>query len=223
MPKFYALLRTVGVVALVVMLSLLDAAAVQADYIGPYLQFQAGGYLPDVAKADDPQGTFNLEFDTGYVAGVAVGYELDPTKGLGQGRVEVAYSYLSTSVDKVEFADGKIPSTGDLTLQTLLCNVWGVYRNTSRWTPYYGGGLGLGWVQVDELKVSGQLLSDDDAYGLAYQLGLGVDYALQDQFWLDMGYRFQGVWDVDFAETGGSSFSANIHGHSLVLGLRIGF
>jgi len=223
MPATPAIARLGTFSLLLLLMQLISLPAARAQYSGPYLEFQAGGYLPDVVEADDSQGSFNLEFASGFSGGAVLGYELEPASPLGNGRLELAYNYLSTSLDKSEFSSGTVPASGDLTVQTLLFNIWGAYRNPSRWTPYYGGGLGLGRMTADRLSVTGQPLSDDSGYGLAYQLGLGVDWGLTEKLWLDLGYRFLGVDDVDLAEAAGDTFQAHFHGHSLVLGLRFGF
>lgn len=206
-----------------VALLLICCLPARAQFVGPYLQLQAGGFLPDVVEADALSGTFNLEFGDGLNAAAAVGYELDPSRNLGKGRIELAYGYLAVPLENVEFSDGTAPAGGDLIVQLLLFNIWGNYRTASRWTPYYGGGLGLGRVDADGLEVTGEPLVDDQSYGLAYQLGLGIDYQLSGQSWLDLGYRYLGVANLEFKGAAGGDFEAHLHGHSLLLGLRFGF
>jgi len=198
-------------------------ALAQAEYIGPYLQVQAGGYLPDAADMDDLQGRFNLEFDPDLQLGAAVGYALDPDWGIGTGRLELAYSYQTVTADSAKFADGKVPATGDLQMQTLMLNAWGHARLESGISAYVGAGIGAGLVKADQLQISGVPFSDDDATGLAYQFGCGADFAVTERFWLDLGYRFQGMTEIELAEADGTPLKTTLHGHSLILGLRVGF
>lgn len=199
------------------------ATPARAQFIGPYLELQGGGTLPDTMVARDGLGTFNLELDKASLVGAAAGYALNPDWGLGEGRLELAYGYQTLSLSKAEFADGKVTASGDLVVQTLMLNAWAQYPAQSGWSPYLGAGVGAGLVQADRLQVTGQPLSDDDALGLAYQFGLGLDYALTRRLWLDLGYRFQGVALLEFAEVGGRQIRTQLHGHSLLLGLRVGF
>jgi opacity protein-like surface antigen len=190
---------------------------------GPYLQGALGFHLPDTAEGKDSEGSFNLEFNGGLQGAVAVGYDLDPRDNLGDGRVELEWSYRKVGLDQVEFAEGKVPGDGDLTVQSLMLNIFGIYRNGTTWVPYYGGGVGAALVSAANLRASGQPLTDDDDTVFAYQFGLGLGYVFSDYVTLDLGYRFFDLASAQLTEADGRSFDLKYHGHSALLGLRVGF
>ena len=192
-------------------------------HLGPYIQGSLGFHLPDTAEGENELGTFNLEFNGGLQGGLACGYDLDPRYKLGDGRVELEWSYRKVGLDQVEFAEGKVAGDGDLTVQSLMLNIFGIYRNGTSWIPYYGGGIGAALVSADQLRASGQLLSDDDDTAFAYQLGVGIGYAVTENLIVDLGYRFFDLVSAELSEANGQRFDFDYHGHSALLGLRLGF
>jgi opacity protein-like surface antigen len=133
------------------------------------------------------------------------------------------YARRGNRLDKVEFAEGKVPGDGTLTSDSLLINTFGVYRSSSRWTPFAGLGIGAARISADSLRVTGQPLSSDKAIVFAYQLGCGVDFELTRALVLDLGYRFFSVTSPRLAESNGHTFKTDYFSHNIILGVRLGF
>ena len=190
---------------------------------GPYLGLFVGGQLLAPAKGEDSLGTFKLESKAAPSASVVLGWELEPGSQIGEGRIELEYTRRSNSIDEAEFSDGTVPAKGDLIADSLLVNFFGVYRNSSVWTPYGGAGLGIAKISAADLTVTGQPLTDDEALVFAYQLGCGVDVALSEKLTLDFGYRFFSSSKAEFSETNGEKFDLSYLSHSAMVGLRLGF
>jgi type III secretion system FlhB-like substrate exporter len=110
---------------------------------GPYLGVFVGGQLLSPAESEDSLGTFNLEYRPAPSASVVLGWELEPGSSIGEGRVELEYSRRSNRLDEAEFSEGKVKGAGDLTVDSLLVNTFGVYRSASRLTPYLGAGAAM--------------------------------------------------------------------------------
>lgn len=196
---------------------------VWALHQGPYLGAYLGGTLLATAKSTDELGSFNLRFDPGKEGSVVLGWDLPSGTDIGEGRVELEYSRRSNPLAKAEFAEGTFRASGELAAESLLINFFGVYRDTSRWTPYAGLGLGAARLTASALEVTGQPLADDSDIVFAYQIGAGVDYALSQDLALDFAYRFLSSVRPHFAEASGGSFEADYRNHALMLGLRAGF
>lgn len=190
---------------------------------GVYLGASYGMTLLSEAEAKDALGTFNLDFEPGQVAALALGYDLDPQGLLGDGRLELEYARRSNALEEVDFLEGKVDGDGDLRAESLLLNTWGVYRGFRGWVPYLGAGIGAARLTADDLKVFGQPLADDDKVVFAYQLGIGVDFPLTQSLSLDLGYRFFGTARPEFTAADGSKFKTRYLSHSALLGLRFGF
>lgn len=190
---------------------------------GPYLGAYYGLTLLNEAKAEDGLGTFNLDFEPGRQAALTLGYDLKPKSRLGDGRLELEYARRSNPLDQVEFLEGKADAGGDLRVESLLLNTWGVYRGYRRWMPYVGAGIGAARITADALDVGGQPLADDDATVFAFQLGIGVDFPLTRSLSLDLGYRFFGTARPEFTAADGSKFKTPYLSHNALLGFRLGF
>ena len=194
-----------------------------AQHTGPYVGAFFGGNLVMDSKGTDNLGTFNVSYNPGLQGNAVVGWDLGPGNPLGgEGRVELEYARHSNTLDRVEFVEGKVPGGGDLTADSLLLNFMTLVRGESRWSPYLLIGIGAARLDASDLKVSGQPLSTDTAAVFAYQLGVGIDYALTRSVSLDLGYRFFGTSPPTFTETNGQRFDTNYLSHSVVLGIRVG-
>lgn len=175
------------------------------------------------AAARDDQGRFTLVFAPAAMGGVVVGWQLPPESELGDGRLELEYSRRSNPLDKVALADGTFGATGELTVESLLLNTFGVQRDGSNWTPYLGLGLGAARISAEQLQVTGQPLSNDSAIVLAYQLGGGFDLAVSESLSLDLGYRFFSTLRPRLREADGRVMRSDYLSHTALLGLRLLF
>jgi opacity protein-like surface antigen len=199
------------------------ASPLWAQHSGPYLGILVGGQLLSPAESEDSLGLFNLEFRPAPSGSVVLGWELEPGSNLGDGRIEVEYTRRSNRLDQVEFKEGKVKGDGDLTVDSLLFNTFGVYHSASRLTPYFGAGIGVARIVAADLTVSGQPLSDDDVLVLAYQLGAGFEVELTQSWALDFGYRLFSATKAKFTEDNGDEVKTEYLSHSAMIGLRFGF
>lgn len=194
-----------------------------AQHSGPYLGVFVGGQLLSPAESEDSLGTFNLEYRPAPSGSVVLGWELEPGSNIGEGRVELEYTRRSNRLDEVEFNDGKVKADGDLTVDSLLFNTFGVYRSSSSLTPYFGAGIGVARITAADLTVTGQPLIDDDALVLAYQFGAGFEIELTQFLSLDLGYRLFSSAKAKLTEANGDEVKTEYLSHSAMVGLRLGF
>jgi len=205
-------------------LPLLLCGTAWAQHSGPYAGAFLGGNALMSAKATDSQGDFGLTFNPGLMGSAVLGWDFEPGNPAGEGRIELEYSHRGNRLDKAKFAEGSVPGGGSMTADSLLINFYGVFHDVGRsWSPYVGAGLGAARVAASNLTVTGQPLSGDATFVLAYQVGTGIDYALTNRLSLDLGYRFFGSMRPKFREADGAAFKMDYYNHSVVLGLRVGF
>lgn len=204
-------------------LPLLLCGPALAQHKGPYVGAFLGGNMLTTARSSDNQGTFNLTYNPGLQGSAVLGWDLEPNSPIGEGRIEVEYAHRGNRLDKAEFKQGKVGGSGSMTADSLLFNSFGVFRDRSRWAPYFGAGIGAARLAAAGLKVTGAPFSDDSAIVFAYQAGAGIDLTLSDSFSLDLGYRFFGTSRPKLTEADGLQFGTNYFSHSVVLGLRYGF
>ena len=91
---------------------------------------------------------------------------------------------------------------------------------------YFGAGIGLGAL---EIRGSDNVIDGaDDIYDFAWNVGVGVNYALTDAVDLSVGYRYVGIGaqDIDLNNTGtpvvGASVEYDTHIHELRFQVRVG-
>ncbi len=204
-------------------LPLLFCDPVWAQHTGPYVGAFLGGNALADAKSSDDQGSFNLKFKPALQGSFVLGWDLAANNPVGEGRLELEYSRRSNPLDQVRFAEGTFKGNGDMTVDSLLLNCIGVFRNRSPWAPYVVIGLGAARMEASGLQVTGHPLSNDKATVFAYQLGTGVDYTLTDYLSFDLGYRFFSSTQPRFTEANGRKFETDYFSHSVILGLRLGF
>ncbi len=140
--------------------------------------------------------SFEVEYDTGFTGGVAVG------KKFGNMRAEVEGIYEESDVDGF---DGKTEFYG------AMVNGYHDFANSTRFTPYVGAGVGYGKVRYSSDTAGVDSASEDT---LAYQGIAGVGYELNPCWTLTGEYRYLGTTEA--ADT-------RYQSHSALAGLRYTF
>ena len=132
--------------------------------------------------------------------GVFVGYDFYPMHQVPV-RAEIEYAIRTNSKtewDSKDFGD-LVTLKGQWNLQTLFLNAYWDFHNDTAFTPYIGGGLGLGFIQSEyEISASGAGMSGSGSENFtntvfAWNAGAGVAYAITDNLSADLAYRFVGL------------------------------
>jgi opacity protein-like surface antigen len=191
---------------------------------GWYLSVFGGAVWDSFLTAEDDDvdtDTDDVEIGTGtgWTLGVAVGaHVFDNIRG----ELELAHS----SRDVTSATEGAItidPLDGSVSTTTLMGNLWVDLDTGSGFTPYIGGGLGIGYIAAESPGDGGEVTPlDADGIGLAYQVGAGVQFEVANNVALDLGYRFKGV-SADISGTGTEDVPAHIGSHVLQVGVKVGF
>lgn len=111
-------------------------------------------------------------------------------------------------------------NNADIQNHTALFNLAADIKTGTALTPYITAGIGYGWTFIDEDN------SNIDANALAWQVGAGISYALNDAFSLDLGYRYldSGTLSFDipiYIYT--ITLEENVASHQIYLGARYAF
>jgi opacity protein-like surface antigen len=176
----------------------------------------------------DVSGEVSLDTDTGFLVGGVLGYNWGDT-GL---RSELELSYSQANLDGFDIdwdnannsphplPDGDdLDFDGDVSVTYIFGNLWygfGHMMDMGGISPYIGGGLGVGFVNVDVDAIAGiDLDASGDETGFAYQLGGGLMWNLADNVALDLGYRWRGVMLEDYED--------DLNSHNVLLGINFGF
>ena len=171
-------------------ITLASASVSAADY-KPYVSVFGGASLLNSFTVTGPN-TYTLYPKTGYVLGGAVGVKWNDVL-----RTELELSHSAWAIDHATPTyDG---ASGSINATYLLGNLWADLPTQSAFTPYIGGGLGIGWANADVTIGSNEGLINGSS-SFAFQIGGGVKIAATDKVDIDIGYRFKDLTGVVFTD-----------------------
>lgn len=218
------MMRIPAALSLLVLL-LAGAGAAVAD--GPYLNATAGvALVPGLndtpfefvnqAATNLTEGKGDWEFDAGFVASGAVGYQFGPI------RADAELSYLTANFAFAAEETGNAAKDDTLTALLLLANFWYDVEIGGIVAPYAGVGAG-GANLLAKLNTDQNTWFDGSGWGFAFQAGAGVVLKLLAGFSVDLGYRLSGSLATeifDRANTDQSSLNPALLAHRIQLGVR---
>jgi opacity protein-like surface antigen len=186
--------------------------------------------MVDTSDAPSPsiwspyEGNVSLDTDTGFLIGGVLGYAWGDT-GL---RTELELSYSQANLDGFDIdwdnwakgPDGDdLDFDGDVSVTYIFGNIWydfGHVFDMGGITPYVGGGLGVGFVDIDVDAIQGiDFAASGSETGFAYQIGGGLLWNIADNINLDLGYRYRGVALNDYDQS--------LTSQNVLLGINFGF
>ena len=186
-----------------------------------------GSFNAGLAKSADGNmtisgvGSAELEYDTSFTVGGAIGYRLGES---GDYRVEGEVAYQNNEVDRIGNNSlpfdpgGGVISSMEFSMLTFLLNGYIDFNYGSAFSWFFTGGFGF--ARIDgEMTVDG-VTDDEDDTVFAYQLGVGAGYAVTETVTLDCKYRY--LRTEDFNIEGGHVEVAS-PSHSITAGIRVAF
>jgi opacity protein-like surface antigen len=175
--------------------------AVQSQAGDIYLGFRGGAsLLQDSDMTIEIPGVgqipAELEFDPGWLAGVAAGFEFD--SGFA---VEGEFTFRQNGVDQERLLGGIIPIDGFIRSYALMAN--GYYRldTGTIFTPYVGAGAGGALLSIDADSVGGNFRDSDFAF--AYQAMGGVAADITPRVSAGLEYRYFATAGQEFTDSAG--------------------
>jgi opacity protein-like surface antigen len=105
-------------------------------------------------------------------------------------------------------------------------------HNNSPVTPYVGGGIGLATLYISDtygtdtrggITTRPLLYTDDYDTVFAFQLGGGLEIALNPMLSLDLGYRYFRADNARFEDNPFQTSKLDFESHNATLGLRLKF
>lgn len=209
--------------------SIPSLSAAADGQVGPYLSFFLGtSFAREVTVSsydDTDEYSDQVTFDPGIYTGGAVGYDL------GFMRLEGELSFRNAELDTVIDSSGYHYRNvdGDLGVSATMFNVFFDLHNTSRVTPYLGGGVGFANLRLSDTsgydsRIPGriQLYDESDNTVFACQFNTGMNIEINSWFSLDIGYCY---FITEKANLDGDYISSNLRfeSHNAKIGFNFKF
>jgi opacity protein-like surface antigen len=186
--------------------ALLIGGAAQAQEVpGLYITGDGGAsFLPDLHVKNTTSGTLHENFDPGYAAGGALGY--DTGNGV---RLEIDSNYTLNNLAKV---DGS-RDNGHLDSTSVMVNGQVDLTHNTGVTPYVGAGIGYENVGVNADGVGGR------DWKPAYQAEAGLRSDVSDRVSVFGEYRFTQSAAADIQDGNPQDAHQHFSDHGLLAGL----
>lgn len=199
-------------VVMLVVTMVVAPVAIAAD--GPYVSGSVGATWIDDIEDDGVE----VEFDTGYNLGIALGYTMS------QFRLEGELGYAQADADELSVDGvGSVSADGDVSATRFMANgYWDIGTETA-FTPYLGLGIGAAIVSVNDLEVMNIKVLDDDDTVFAYQFMAGIGYSVSKAVVLDLSYRYFATDDPELEDEAGAKGEVDVETHNVLFGLRYSF
>lgn len=160
---------------------------------------------------------------------LALGYDLWPQQMLPL-RLEVEFALRGNSEKKWDDKGARLNSVkGVWNNSTLFANAFWDFHNDSPFTPYLGAGIGMAfnYTGYEVTLKNGETYSADDRFtNLAWNVGAGFSYDLNDFIALDASYRFVGLGYNEVSKTV-DGITAKIenepYNNEFMVGVRLSF
>lgn len=221
MKRFYFPLVIVAALCL----SSVAHAGDSGVYVAPKLLFSHQLLSDRQLETTGIDYDFNDDAENSFNGALAVGYDFKPSWDVPV-RAELEYAIRQESKMHDDIGAGFFADMKFKDIQTLFLNAYyDIYTGTD-FTPYIGAGLGVAFFK-SELNYSNVSSSSKRQTNVAWNLGAGVAYSLNDDWSLDLGYRYLSLGDADTGRArvgpGVLEGSAKLQVHEMTLGLRYAF
>lgn len=199
------------------------------EYIGGNISYTAP------QDADFEYKNFPLIIESSYSDGVGFGLVFGKSYDNNL-RIEGELGYRSNDLDSFNDEGESFTGGGDISVFSFLFSTYYDLVNPSRFTPYFGAGVGGAYANLDARLIDPaleDLVFSDEALALAYQLGGGVACKITRELTLDLGYRYFSTANLKFKDQDTetvddngnvlNSFETDYSAHNVSLGLRLAF
>jgi OmpA-OmpF porin, OOP family len=215
--------RFLGTAALATVLAAATPAHAEGLYIGAFggVNFaQDSDFKYDGGPGYEAE--FDIEHDTGWLAGAAVGYGFD--YGV---RVEAEAAYRMNDFERIELGGAGADLDGDVSTLSIMGNLWFEAPMSTALRPFVGAGVGMAQVSINDAEVQGTSLADDSDWVFAYQVGGGLAYRVAAGTDVTAEYRYFATDDAEVGVDGGGGGDGDgeyeYGSHSVLIGLRYSF
>lgn len=163
-----------------------------------------------------------IDFDPGIYIGGTGGYDF------GMLRLEGELSYRNADMDRLTSSTGTIYRSVDRNLGMLtgMFNAYFDLENPSPVTPYWGAGIGVVAMNLDEDfndNNGDPIFYEDTESTYAFQAAAGLEFSITPRFSMDLGYRYFKTGTATFDKFADLENRIKVESHNVALGFRAKF
>jgi opacity protein-like surface antigen len=183
---------------------------------GPYLSLNGGMSTLNDAEAQEPGVVIDFKSDSGLALTGAVGYNF------GHVRMEAELAYQQNDIESLDLYEPQgrlkdIMASGETSSVSGLLNGYYDFINISSLTPFVTAGVGFTKVEMKNLGmfVNNEFIEVEgtpDGTAMAYQVGGGFSYALNNKLSFDLKYRYFAAVDLELDNVEFEYSSHNFYG-----------
>ena len=217
--------RILATLALVVALALPGLA--QAEVNGVYFAPKFLMSIQDTGNISRPYSDMTDESYSQFTLGgaLAVGYDFYPQQQIPL-RAEIEFALRGNSEKSwdSEFGGSGVSTKGLWNTSTLFLNLYYDILTDSPFVPYIGAGAGLAFNYVEYTVHSDGFggSASENFTNFAWNVGAGVAYNFNENFAVDLGYRFM-MMGYNEVSSNGLKISNQPYNNEFMLGLRFTF
>ncbi|MDB5407248.1 MAG: porin family protein [Rhodospirillales bacterium] len=207
-------IKTSCLAAAVLVSGALVSAPVSAQM---YASGSLGLFSPNDSTARGNGFSGSAQLDNGIDAAAALGFRFTPNI-----RAEGEFGYAHTRLNKITVngVGSAAVTGGDVDLYTFTANAYYDFTNSSIYTPYLGGGLGLAHQELSSGSAAGVSFTSGSSNNFMWQLEAGVSIAISPSLSVVPAYRYARISD---GGTSGGVTSDDSEGNIFKIGLRYKF
>jgi opacity protein-like surface antigen len=187
---------------------------------GPYVSGFIGVAIPSDTDSTAPGINDRIQFDPGVNVGATAGVDL------GMLRLEGELSYKHGEMKSITEQNGTFNNNvdGRIGAVAFMGNMFVDLHNPGPITPYFGGGIGFAALhQSDTFAGNSLFYADDNDAVFAYQVGGGLEVALNRMMSLDLGYRYFRTSEATFNQGTTLENRLRFESHNIAAGIRFKF
>lgn len=114
-------------------------------------------------------------------------------------RAEAEISYRNNDINALSGNFGSVDVGGDISSWMGMVNLYYDFDVDWKIKPYVSAGLGLGYFDGEITSINNTRFQDE-AYGLTWQAGAGLQYRASDKWAWTAGYRYLDSADLEFGD-----------------------
>jgi opacity protein-like surface antigen len=180
-----------------------------------YLRLEGGFVTTEESDGPDEE----IDFDEGYLAGLAFGHRFDNDDDAFSFLLELEGLWTDQDADD----DGPLEAVTDVSVLGGFLNAIVDLHLNNAWLIYLGAGIGAAAVDVGEESDALNDFNEEDGPFLAWQGRAGIQWWISRKVALNFGYRFLNIDDVEIDDDiGSASFDLETQQHVLEAGLSFG-